>query len=55
MVQSLPVQRISVTGELEHTQAQVVQDIVQLSLAGGFLKADLQPDTASTGEPAVDL
>lgn len=42
MIQSLPVQRISVTGELEHTQAQVVQDIVQLSLAGGFLKADLQ-------------
>ncbi|MEZ7943687.1 MAG: cell division protein FtsQ/DivIB, partial [Halioglobus sp.] len=42
MVQSLPVQRISVTGELEHTQAQVVQDIVQQSLAGGFLKADLQ-------------
>ena len=41
MVQSLPVQRISVTGELEHTQAQVVQDIVQQSLAGGFLKADL--------------
>ena len=41
-VQSLPVQRISVTGELEHTQAQVVQDIVQPSLAGGFLKADLR-------------
>ena len=41
IVQSLPVQRISVTGELEHTQAQVVQDIVQQSLAGGFLKADL--------------
>ena len=42
VVQSLPVQRISVTGELEHTQAQVVQDIVQPGLAGGFLKADLQ-------------
>jgi cell division protein FtsQ len=41
-VQSLPVQRISVTGELEHTQAQAVQDMVQPSLAGGFLKADLQ-------------
>ncbi len=40
-IQSLPVQRISVTGELEHTQAQVVQDSVQQSLAGGFLKADL--------------
>jgi cell division protein FtsQ len=41
-VQSLPVQRISVTGELEHTQAQLVQDIVQPGLAGGFLNADLQ-------------
>ena len=41
-LQSLPVQRISVTGELEHTQAQVVQDIVQPSLAGGFLNADLR-------------
>lgn len=41
-VWSLPVQRISVTGELEHTQAQAVQDIVQPGLAGGFLKADLQ-------------
>jgi cell division protein FtsQ len=41
-VQSLPVQRISVTGELEHTQAQAVQDIVQPGLVGGFLSADLQ-------------
>lgn len=41
-VQSLPVQRISVTGELEHTQAQAVQDMVQPGLVGGFLKADLQ-------------
>ena len=41
-VQSFPVQRISVTGELEHTQAELVQDMVQASLAGGFLRADLQ-------------
>ena len=41
-VQSLPVQRISVTGVLEHTQSQAVQDIVQPGLAGGFLNADLQ-------------
>jgi cell division protein FtsQ len=41
-VQTLPVQRISVTGELEHTQAQAVQDMVQPGLAGGFLNADLQ-------------
>ena len=41
-VQSFPVQRISVSGELEHTQAELVQDMVQASLAGGFLRADLQ-------------
>ncbi len=41
-VQSLPVQRISVTGALQHTQAQAVQDMVQPCLAGGFLNADLQ-------------
>jgi cell division protein FtsQ len=41
-VQSLPVQRISVTGKIEHTQAQLVQDMVQPGLAGGFLNADLQ-------------
>ncbi len=41
-VQSLPVQRVSVTGELEHTQAQAVQDMVQPGLVGGFLSADLQ-------------
>jgi len=41
-VQSLPVQRISVTGTMQHTQAQAVQDLVQPCLAGGFLNADLQ-------------
>lgn len=41
-VQSIPVQRISVTGELEHTQAAAVQEMVQSSLVGGFLRADLQ-------------
>lgn len=38
----LPVQRITVSGELEYTQAQAVQDMVQPALAGGFLNADLQ-------------
>ncbi|GAB5453332.1 MAG: cell division protein FtsQ/DivIB [Halioglobus sp.] len=38
----LPVQRITVTGQLEHTQAEAVQEMVQASLAGGFLSADLQ-------------
>jgi cell division protein FtsQ len=41
-VQGVPVQRITVTGELEHTQAEAVQDMVQPSLIGGFLRADLQ-------------
>jgi cell division protein FtsQ len=41
-LQSIPVQRISVTGELEYTRAEVVQEMVQPALAGGFLNADLQ-------------
>ena len=41
-LKSLPVQRITVTGALEHTQAEAVQDMVQSSLSGGFLNADLQ-------------
>ena len=39
---SIPVQRITVTGELEYTQTEAVQEMVQSALAGGFLKADLQ-------------
>ena len=41
-LRSIPVQRISVTGELEHTRAEAVQEMVQPALAGGFLNADLQ-------------
>lgn len=41
-LESIEVQRISVTGELEHTQAEAVQGLVQSSLVGGFLRADLQ-------------
>ena len=41
-LEALPVQLITVTGQLEHTQAEEVQDLVQSSLAGGFLSADLQ-------------
>jgi len=40
-LRSIPVQYISVIGELEHTRAQEVQDMVQPALAGGFLQADL--------------
>jgi cell division protein FtsQ len=40
-LRALPVERITVTGQLEHTQAEAVQDLVQDSLAGGFLSADL--------------
>lgn len=41
-LQAIPVQRISVTGELEHTQTEAVQEMIQPALVGGFLKADLQ-------------
>jgi len=41
-LQSIPVQRITVTGELEHTRTDLVQDMVQPALVGGFLRADLQ-------------
>lgn len=41
-LQSLPVQQITVTGKLEHTQATAVQEMVQATLSGGFLSADLE-------------
>ncbi len=40
-LQGIPVERISVTGELEHTQTNAVQDMVYPALTGGFLGADL--------------
>lgn len=41
-LQAIPVQRIAVTGELEHTQTEAIQDMIQPALVGGFLRADLQ-------------
>ncbi len=41
-LQALPVQQITVTGELAHTQRDAVQALVQPALVGGFLKADLE-------------
>jgi cell division protein FtsQ len=41
-LQAIPVQQITVTGELAHTQRETVQDMLQPALVGGFLKADLQ-------------
>jgi cell division protein FtsQ len=41
-LESIPVQRITVTGELEHTRYEAVQEMVEPALAGGFLNADLQ-------------
>ncbi len=41
-LQAVPVQRISVTGKLEYTQREAVQEIVQPAVADGFLGADLQ-------------
>jgi len=40
-LRSLPVTQISVTGKLEHTRKEEVQQMVQPALAGGFLSADL--------------
>jgi cell division protein FtsQ len=40
-LESIPVQRITVTGELAHTRYEEVQEMVQPALAGGFLNADL--------------
>ncbi len=41
-LQSIPVQHITVTGELEHTRTSLIQDMIQPALVGGFLRADLQ-------------
>ncbi len=41
-LQAIPVQRITVTGELAYTQREAVQEMVQPALAGGFLGADLE-------------
>ncbi len=41
-LQSIPVRHITVTGELEHTRTDLVQDMIQPALVGGFLRADLQ-------------
>jgi cell division protein FtsQ len=41
-LEAIPVQQITVTGELEHTQTEAVQEMVQPALVGGFLNADLR-------------
>lgn len=41
-LQQIPVEKITVTGEMNHTRTTAVQDMVQPALAGGFLGADLQ-------------
>ncbi|MEH6516593.1 MAG: cell division protein FtsQ/DivIB [Halioglobus sp.] len=40
-LQSIPVEQITVTGKLEYTRAEEVQELVQPALVGGFLSADL--------------
>jgi len=40
-LQSLPVKQISVTGKLEHTRKDEIQQLIQPALSGGFLNADL--------------
>ncbi|MBT4518463.1 MAG: FtsQ-type POTRA domain-containing protein [Halieaceae bacterium] len=41
-ISAIPVARIVVTGELENTRAEALQDLIQPALAGGFLSTDLQ-------------
>lgn len=41
-LQAIPVEQITVTGNLKHTQTEAVQEMVQPALAGGFLNADLE-------------
>lgn len=38
----IPVERIIVSGKLEHTQFAVLEDMVRPALVGGFLNADLE-------------
>ena len=40
-LEAIPVERITVTGELKNTQTHAVQELVQPALVGGFLSADL--------------
>ena len=39
---AIPVERIVVSGKLEHTQTLALQEMVQPALVGGFLSADLK-------------
>jgi cell division protein FtsQ len=41
VLHAIPVERIVVTGELEHTRTLALQEMVQPALVGGFLSADL--------------
>ncbi|PLW82940.1 cell division protein FtsQ [Kineobactrum sediminis] len=40
-LQQIPVEQITVTGSLQRTQTELVQEMVQPALVGGFLGADL--------------
>ncbi|MFT6956352.1 MAG: cell division protein FtsQ [Halieaceae bacterium] len=40
-LQAIPVEQITVTGKLQYTRAEEVQELVQPALVGGFLSADL--------------
>lgn len=42
VLNAIPVERIIVQGNLRHTQAEVVQNLIQPALVGGFLGADLK-------------
>lgn len=40
-LEAIPVEQVSVTGKLEHTQREAVEGMVEPALVGGFLSADL--------------
>jgi cell division protein FtsQ len=42
VLDAIPVERIVVSGKLEHTQKMALQEMVQPALVGGFLSADLE-------------
>lgn len=49
-LQAIPVEQVTVTGKLRHTQTAAVQDMVQPALIGGFLGADLEKIRAQLEE-----
>ena len=54
-LQAIPVQRITVTGELEHTRTSVVQDLIQPALVGGLSGGRPATYPRTVGSIALDI